>query len=204
MRTPPPTPPHTIVPTPNGNEGGLSSADHTPVETSWVNVSTPRDVDTSMSTPGEREFSAGGGEEASSVATFRDMQTMNASLEQVSRAERAETLQKQVDDQLRQRALGSPTQVGEVTIATPTQVEEDLINTSTPIGLSSTAKGVVVPPLPMPPPGHTLGDGSRRGTPRQPLPGEPGVKQLADRLSEERAERERERTRKRDRLFSWP
>ena len=189
-RTPPPPPQHTIVPTPNGNEGGLSSADHTPVGTSWLNISTPRDVDTSMSTPGEGEFSAGGGEEASSVATFRDMQSMNASLEQMNRAE---YLQKQVDEQLRQRAFGSPTRAGEVTIATPSQVGRDLMNTSTPIGLSSAAMGVVVPPLPMPPPGHSLGDGSRRGTPRQPLPGEPGVKQLADRLSEERAERERER-----------
>ena len=133
--------------------------------------------------------SRGGGEEASSVATFRDMQTMDAALEPMRRAE---LLQKQVDDQLRQRAVGSPTQVGQLTIVTPDQAGREVMNSSTPIGVSAPAKEVVVPPLPMPPPGYTLGDGSRRNTPRPPLSGEPGVKQLADRLSEEMAVRQRE------------
>ena len=141
-----------------------------------------------MSTP-EGEGFAGGGEEASSVATFRDMNSMEATLEPMRRAE---LLQKQVDDQLRHRAFGSPTQVGEVTLSTPDQVERDLMSLSTPVGVTASANEVVVPPLPMPPPGFTLGEGSRKGTPRPPLSGEPGVKQLADRLEEERAERLRE------------
>ena len=68
---------------------------------------------------------------------------MEATLEPMRRAE---LLQKQVDDQLRHRAFGSPTQVGEVTIATPDQVGRDIMSSSTPIGVSASAKEVVVPP----------------------------------------------------------
>ena len=60
------------------------------------------------------------------------------------------------------------------------------------IGLTASAREVVVPPLPMPPPGFTFGDGNRRNSPRPPLSGEPVVRQLADCLSEEMAVRQRE------------
>ena len=114
---------------------------------------------------------------------------MEADLEPMRRAE---LMQTQVNDTLRQRAFGSPMQVGQTTIATPDQIGRETMYGSTPIGVSASARDVIVPPLPMPPPGYILGDGSRRGTPRSLLSEDSGERQLADRLTEEMAVRQRE------------
>ena len=50
VRTPPPPPTATLTVAPTGNGSCPTSADHTPVGTSWMNISIPRDLDTSMST----------------------------------------------------------------------------------------------------------------------------------------------------------